>query len=802
MARRQSRIGARREGVKTFAARGKDAREKNAREKSVREKNVREKSARRENTYGASRRGGKSGSGGVGNARGGRSEFVSGRVSPMAPSHPSAAYIAALEALPPLEGGLPLPELLVPCGSEEIMHVAVQSGADAVYLGGRMHNARMNAHNFDDEAMRRAVKYCHKHGVRVYVTLNTLLYDRELEETARYAAFLQECGVDALIVADPGLCRLLHAALPDMELHASTQMAVHETGAARLLGEYGFSRVVPARELSLGDIYTMCSESGVEVEVFVHGALCVCRSGQCLFSSLVGGRSGNRGECAQPCRLPYNGGYPLSLRDLCLGGHMTELIRAGITSLKIEGRMKSPTYIHTVTSIYRRLLDERRNATSDELCELRDAFSRSGFTDGYYVDGLDDGMLGIRSESDKAATAQLRYGAKNGTNVGSVGNAGNGGNVGNIGSVESIGDADNIGNIGQVGDGGRRVIIPAQRRTLPLHEVLEHQLSEAAERLSDRMSAGHAHDGSAAQPRRTARFSSPEQITALAREYFDSAALPLDRYLASDVVGRERADTVILPTAVHDSERAAVRAELVRARKLGCRSCLVQGIGQLPLVRGLGFELVGDFRFGVTNSLTPLFISDIAALAGACDTTVADGAVINCVNTVDAAADGASMNSATTVDASADDANVSDTDGAAVTDATDAGCLDMSEILLSPELTLPRIRDIRAPHAVIVYGRVPLMLLEHRTGVHSLTDRRGVVFPVRTEQRLGGCRERELIYNSVPVYMADRAEQLARAGITTQHFIFSTESAREVDSVIAAYRDGLPPRGDAVRRIK
>ena len=481
---------------------------------------------------------------------------------------------------------------------------------------------------------------------------------------------------------------------------------------------------------------------------------------------------------------------------------MTELIRAGITSLKIEGRMKSPTYIHTVTSIYRRLLDERRNATSDELCELRDAFSRSGFTDGYYVDGLDDGMLGIRSESDKAATAQLRYGAKNGANVGSVGNAGNGGNVGNIGSVESIGDADNIGNIGQVGDGGRRVIIPAQRRTLPLHEVLERQLSEAAERLSDRMSAGHAHDGYAAQPRRTARFSSPEQITALAREYFDSTALPLDRYLASDAVGRERADTVILPTAVHDSERAAVRAELVRARKLGCRSCLVQGIGQLPLVRGLDFELVGDFRFGVTNSLTPLFISDIAALAGACDTTVADGAVINCVNTVDAAADGASMNRATTVDASADDANVSDTDGAAVTDATDAGCLDMSEILLSPELTLPRIRDIRAPHAVIVYGRVPLMLLEHRTGVHSLTDRRGVVFPVRTEQRLGGCRERELIYNSVPVYMADRAEQLARAGITTQHFIFSTESAREVDSVIAAYRDGLPPRGDAVRRIK
>ena len=250
--------------------------------------------------------------------------------------------------------------------------------------------------------------------------------------------------------------------------------------------------------------------------------------------------------------------------------------------------------------------------------------------------------------------------------------------------------------------------------------------------------------------------------------------------------------SVILPAAVHDSERDAVRAALLRARDLGCAECFVQGIGQLPLVSGLGFRLVGDFRFGVTNSLTPLFISDISALAehGA----PADGDIENgdTAHTERTAARNVG-------DGTAEEREHTESyaDGASA-----VRLLSLDEILLSPELTLPRIRDIRAPHAVIVYGRVPLMLLEHRTGVRSLTDRRGVSFPVRPEQRLDGCRERELIYNSVPVYMADRAQQLVRADIVSQHYIFSVESAREVDAVIDAYEDGLPPRSDAVRRIK
>lgn len=619
---------------------------------------------------------------------------------PMAVVSPSPAYRGALSGLPPLTQELPLPELLVPCGSEEALRAAVGSGADAVYLGGRMLNARMNAHNFDDAAMRHAVEYCHSRGVRVYVTLNTLVYDRELEEAARYAAFLQTCGVDALIVADMGLCRLLRETLPDMELHASTQMAVHETGAVRRLASLGFSRVVPARELSLGDICSMCRETDTEIEVFVHGALCVCRSGQCLFSSLVGGRSGNRGECAQPCRLPYNGGYPLSLRDLCLAGHLTELIRAGVHSLKIEGRMKSPAYIRTVTGVYRRLLDERRDATESELCLLRDAFSRGGFTDGYFTDCIDDGMLGVRSERDKEASARMQT----------------------------------------RGEECRRSlppIVPDFRRALPIEDAPSRRLIGAV-----RSVGGKATDGAGGICRRSARFAEPGQITESALEWFDSIALPLDRYLSADEALRARVNAVILPAAVHDSEKNAVRDALVRARALGCRECYIQGIGQPDLVGGLGFEIIGDFRLGVTNSAAPAFLADAS-----------DGAI--------------------------------------------------GEIILSPELTLPRIRDIRADRSVIVYGRIPLMLLEHRTGVRALTDRRGVCFPVLPEQRFPGCREREVIYNSVPVYMADRAGQLEGAGVRSVHFIFSTETPRELDAVIEAYKNGAPPvRPDAVRRIK
>ncbi len=294
-----------------------------------------------------------------------------------------------------------LPELLSPCGSLEALSAAVEGGADAVYFGGTVFNARMNAKNLDRSEIRSAVGYCHEKGVKAYVALNTQIYDRELKSALDHAAFLYESGVDALIIADMGLSSLIKKYIPDLELHASTQATVHNLAGAEKFCDLGFSRVVGARELDLDNIRTLCT-SRAEIELFVHGAICVSVSGQCLMSAMLGGRSGNRGQCAQPCRMCYNGEYPLSMKDMCLGSHISSLIDAGVSSLKIEGRMKSPSYVYGVTKIYRRLLDERRAATREEINELQRLFSRSGFTDGYYTGNVGKTMLGVRTENDIA----------------------------------------------------------------------------------------------------------------------------------------------------------------------------------------------------------------------------------------------------------------------------------------------------------------------------------------------------------------------------------------------------------------
>ncbi len=297
----------------------------------------------------------------------------------------------------------PLPELLSPCGSLDSLTAAVEGGADAVYFGGTVFNARMNAKNFDRADIRSAVGYCHENGVKAYVTLNTQIYDRELKSALDHAAFLYESGVDALITADMGLSSLIKKHIPDFELHASTQATVHNLAGAEKLYDLGFNRVVGAREMDIENIRTLC-QSRAEIEMFIHGAICVSVSGQCLMSAMLGGRSGNRGQCAQPCRMSYNREYPLSMKDMCLANHIVELCEAGVRSFKIEGRMKNPSYVYGVTKIYRRLIDEGRNATRDEINELQRLFSRSGFTDGYYTGNIGKNMLGIRTENDIAKT--------------------------------------------------------------------------------------------------------------------------------------------------------------------------------------------------------------------------------------------------------------------------------------------------------------------------------------------------------------------------------------------------------------
>lgn len=291
-------------------------------------------------------------------------------------------------------------ELLAPAGNFECLKAAVANGADAVYLGGPQFNAREGAENFSGEMLESALSYAAERGVRVYITLNTLIKDDEIDEALRFAGFVYEKGADAVIVQDIGLARLLRRHFPDMRLHASTQMTITNLHGIRQCEEAGISRVVLARELNLDEIEYLSSSSQVETEVFVHGALCISYSGQCLMSSFIGGRSGNRGRCAQPCRLPWSvcgkdsswseDAYILSTKDLMGLSLLPALKKSGISSLKIEGRMKSPEYVALVTAIYRKYLDRLKTCgegeyrvDQDDIERLEQIFNRGGFTDVY-----------------------------------------------------------------------------------------------------------------------------------------------------------------------------------------------------------------------------------------------------------------------------------------------------------------------------------------------------------------------------------------------------------------------------------
>lgn len=302
-------------------------------------------------------------------------------------------------------------EILSPVGGPESLIAAVRSGADAVYLGAGDFNARRNAVGFSEAELGDAAKYCRERGVKLYAALNTLVFDGELSKALEIARRAANLGVDAFIVQDLGLAALLKAALPDVPLHASTQMSVHSKKALKILKELGFCRVVAAREMSKNELADLCSAAndlGVEVEVFVHGALCMSLSGQCYLSGTFGDRSGNRGLCAGPCRLPFSvaggTGYDLSLKDLCLLSHIEELKKMGVASLKIEGRMKRPEYVAAATAAYRLAADGEK--IPDELVlMLKNVFSRNGFTDGYFTEKLGRAMFGRRDEGDKELTA-------------------------------------------------------------------------------------------------------------------------------------------------------------------------------------------------------------------------------------------------------------------------------------------------------------------------------------------------------------------------------------------------------------
>ena len=294
-------------------------------------------------------------------------------------------------------------ELLSPVGDFECLKAAVQNGANAVYFGGSLFNARAYATNFDDENLEKAINYAKLRGVKTHLTLNTLLKENEIESAYNLAKKAYSFGIDAIIVQDLGLASLLIKDFPDLEVHGSTQMSVHNLAGVKELENLGFKRVVLSREVSIDEIKNICENSNIDIEVFIHGALCISYSGQCLFSSMIGGRSGNRGECAQPCRLPYSlideknnvldKGYLLSTRDLCSLEFLPKLIKYGVKSFKIEGRMKSPTYVAIVTRIYRKYIDLATKFNNNEIDEykidekdkldLMQVFNRGGFSCGH-----------------------------------------------------------------------------------------------------------------------------------------------------------------------------------------------------------------------------------------------------------------------------------------------------------------------------------------------------------------------------------------------------------------------------------
>lgn len=298
-------------------------------------------------------------------------------------------------------------ELLAPGGSLESMYAAVQSGCDAIYMGGTKFSARAYASNFSDEDLIRAVDYCHLYGIKVYIALNTLVKENEMKEAFEYAKYLYTIGVDALIIQDMGLFTLVKASMMDFEIHASTQMTIHNGEGALFLRDLGFQRIVLSRELSLKEIKYISTDLGVETEVFVHGALCISYSGQCLMSSVIGGRSGNRGRCAQPCRLPYTvinkgneetrEGYLLSPKDMCTIDEIKDLVESNTSSLKIEGRMKKPEYVAGVVSSYREALEsvykEKGYDSSSHKEVLTQLFNREGFSKAYLRGNVGKDMM-------------------------------------------------------------------------------------------------------------------------------------------------------------------------------------------------------------------------------------------------------------------------------------------------------------------------------------------------------------------------------------------------------------------------
>lgn len=734
--------------------------------------------------------------------------------------------------------GRALPELLSPAGSAESLRAALAAGADAVYFGGTSFSNRMRAKNFGDDELSEAIKLCHSVGAAAHITINTRVRDRELDDVLHLADVLlsdPDTAPDALIVADFGIAGEIHRRYPNVHLHASTQTSLCSPADCAVLAKMGFTRLVVPRELSRDEIRALCDTSEIEIEMFLHGAHCVSCSGQCLLSYMMGGRSGNRGECAQPCRLPFSvvgdgvkkqtNPDALSLADMCLAGRIPEVIDTGVRSLKLEGRLKSPAYVYGTTRIYRRLLDERRSATKEEVAELARLFSR-GFTDGYFTHNYSK-MSSVRVSGDAeraVSSAEIRTAlneriekyAKNQpcralsaelflekgcparltlslrdeaelsvTVTGDIPQSATGAPV----TCESA--AKNLVKLGGTGyslsaddiefhiDDGLWYAVSGinelrRRAVTSLSEKIESAKSEKAERevvySTEEALVGRETDkkeGRAISANRTIQTAELADVRVLVEkstarmlsEYFDTLYVPWHSYekarayLAVSEAEAETKTELASVMPVYTPNDEITKKRLSALATAGCGRILCHTVGQAVLAMNAGMTADVSFRANITNT----------------------GAY-----------------------------NV----------YRELGC---DRIILSPELPSGAVSAIGG--GAVVYGRLPLMVLSRcvicggkcphgnaggrDTEVRRarecvcgavLRDRRGEEFPIIGDSA-GDCVN--VVYNSVPTWMADRPDVLKT--ISHRHFMFSTEKSDEIADVISDHK--AHSSRDNVRRM-
>ncbi len=659
-------------------------------------------------------------------------------------------------------------------GNEESLKSAVLSGADAVYFGMGNFNARRNAQNFTDEQLKNAIEYCHARGVKVHITLNTLIKDCELTEVYEAIRKIATLGADAVIVQDLGVAKAVKTICPDLEMHASTQMSVGTLEGLKILKDLGFSRAVLPRELSFDEIKYLCEHSPIDLEIFIHGALCMCVSGQCLMSAVLGSRSGNRGLCAQPCRLPFKAekgtGHDLSLKDLSLIEHIPELAEMGICSFKIEGRMKRPEYVSAAVKACKKSANGQYNFEAEK--DLHDLFSRSGFTDGYFKGELGRNMFGYREkENVQSATKELLN--KYAINYEKEAPRYKvdftfGGKIGEKAIVTAECNGHSVSAQSEM-----LCEVPINRPILP--DRIKEALSKCG---------GTQFEAESVEILGDIDYSLP--VSAL-----NSMRRAVLTMLENEISGKEERKIFSspVPTEIESENRREICCRFDNAVQIP--NNIVADLIFVPLgtnndiikANGYGVELPHGM-FGNSEKVEKM-LNNSSAEYCLCHTLDAVAIAKKCGKRVVASPSMNVMNSL-----SMDMAKI----------------LGIEKLIASNECTLEKFPKISSSvsKGITVYGRTPLMLTRNcpvKNGKScaeckrnsEITDRKGISFPVRCHM---GYSE---ILNSRPLYMADRMREIPPCDIL--FFNFTTESKYEVEQILNAYKNGEKPTGEFTRGL-